>query len=56
VLITMRTLQERLPNGRTADRRVLAMEPELADLVQAAEQAEIAEARRALEATPGASE
>ncbi len=55
-LVTMRTIQERLPNGRTSDRRVLAMEPEIADLVQAAERAELAEARRALEATQGASE
>jgi hypothetical protein len=55
-LITMRTIQERLPNGRTMDRRVLGMEPEVADLVQAAERTELAEARRALDASPGASE
>jgi hypothetical protein len=55
-LISMRTVQERLPNGRTTDRRVLTMEPEVADLVQAAERAELAELRQALDATPGGSQ
>jgi hypothetical protein len=55
-LITTRGITERLPNGRSTERRVLAMEPEVADLVQAAEQAEIAEARQALQATQGSSE
>jgi hypothetical protein len=55
-LITTRSITVRLPNGRSAERRVLAMEPEVADLVQAAEQAEIAEARQALQATQGSSE
>jgi hypothetical protein len=55
-LITTRSVTERLPNGRSAERRVLMMEPEVADLVQAAEKAEIAEARQALQATQGSSE
>jgi hypothetical protein len=42
VLITMRTVSERLPNGRTTDKRVLQMEPEIAELVAAAEREELA--------------
>jgi hypothetical protein len=55
-LISMRTVQERLPNGRTTDRRVLLMESEVAELVQAAERAELAEVRRALEVTQGSTQ
>lgn len=41
VLITMRTVTERLPNGRTTDKRVLQMEPDVAELVTAAERDEL---------------
>ena len=40
-LITTRSVTERLPNGRTTEKRVLQMEPEVAELVRAAEQAEL---------------
>jgi hypothetical protein len=40
-LINGRTVTERLPNGRTAEKRVLGMEPEVAELVRAAERAEL---------------
>jgi len=41
-LMTLRTVTERLPNGRTKARRVIDVEPEIADLVRAAEKAELA--------------
>ena len=40
-LVIIRTIDERLPNGRTTDKRVLHMEPEVAELIRAAEQAEL---------------
>jgi hypothetical protein len=40
-LITARMVTERLPNGRVTEKRVLNMEPEVAELVKAAEQAEL---------------
>lgn len=40
-LITARTVTDRLPNGRVTDKRMLNMEPEVADLIKAAEQAEL---------------
>lgn len=43
-LISSRSVTERLPNGRMTDKRVLQMEPEVAELVRAAEQAELASA------------
>jgi hypothetical protein len=42
-LLNSRIITERLPNGRTHDRRTFLMEPEIADLVRAAERAEVAE-------------
>jgi len=40
-LINARTVTERLPNGRVTDKRVLQMDPEVAELVRVAEQAEL---------------
>ena len=40
-LIIARNVSERLPNGRVTDKRVFQMDPEVAELVQAAEQAEL---------------
>jgi hypothetical protein len=48
-IVTVRTVPERLPNGRVTDKRVLTIEPEVAELVRAAEQAELAEARETLD-------
>jgi hypothetical protein len=44
VLITVRMVADRLPNGRVTEKRVLNMEPEVAELVRAAEQAELRDA------------
>ena len=41
VLLTGRMVSERLPNGRITEKRVLQMEPEIADFVRAAEQEEL---------------
>ena len=41
-LVFTRTVTETLPNGRTTDKRVLAMSDELAPLVRDAERAELA--------------
>lgn len=41
-LIFTRMVSERLPNGRVTEKRVFIMEPEVAELVRAAEQAELA--------------
>jgi hypothetical protein len=43
-LITVRIVPELLPNGRTTDKRMLLMDPDLAAMVRAAEQAELASA------------
>ncbi len=43
-LITARMVTDRLPNGRVSEKRVLNMEPEVAELVKAAEQAELRDA------------
>lgn len=40
-LLTSRSVTERLPNGRTTSRRVITMEPEVAELVRAVEEAEL---------------
>jgi hypothetical protein len=40
-LITTRTIQEQLPNGRVTDKRVLQMAAEVAEFVRDAEQAEL---------------
>ena len=40
-LLSARVTTERLPNGRTVDKRVLVMEAEVADLVRAVEMAEL---------------
>jgi hypothetical protein len=40
-LISSRTVQERLPNGRVNDKRVLLMDLDVAELVSAAERAEL---------------
>jgi hypothetical protein len=40
-LINARNVTERLPNGRVKDKRVLQMDPEVAEFVRAAEQAEL---------------
>jgi hypothetical protein len=42
-LVTVRTVSETLPNGRTTDKRVLVMSDEVAPLVHAAERAELAD-------------
>ncbi len=47
--ITIRTVTERLPNGRTTEKRVLHMDPEVSELVRAAEQAELAAVKDALD-------
>jgi hypothetical protein len=43
-LISANVVAERLPNGRTKDVRVLRMDPDVAALVRAAEEAELASA------------
>jgi hypothetical protein len=43
-LISARTVSERLPNGRTKEKRMLQMDPDVAELVRAAERAELASA------------
>ena len=48
-LIQSRTVPERLPNGRVTDKRVFQMDREIAELVQAAEQAELRGASSPLE-------
>jgi hypothetical protein len=48
ILINSRMVTERLPNGRTSEKRVLSMEPDVADLVRAAEQAELRDAEHPL--------
>jgi hypothetical protein len=45
VLISARVVTERLPNGRTLEKRMLQMDAEVADLIKAAELAELADAR-----------
>jgi hypothetical protein len=50
-LITIRTTTERLPNGRSIDKRALIMPPEVADLVREVERAELMSA-----APPGGAE
>jgi hypothetical protein len=40
-LINARVVAERLPNGRTTDKRMLSMDPDVAELVRAAEHAEL---------------
>ena len=44
-LIATRVISERLPNGRTAEKRVFQMDPEVADIVCAAERAELLEVK-----------
>ena len=48
-LVTARVVTERLPNGRVTDKRLLTMEPDVAELVREAERAELAEAREGLD-------
>jgi hypothetical protein len=43
-LVATRTVTETLPNGRTAERRVLSVTQEVASLVRKAERAELADA------------
>jgi len=43
-LIIARAVTERLPNGRTKEKRMLQMDPDVADLVREAEKAELASA------------
>lgn len=47
-LITVRTVSERLPNGRMTEKRVLQMDPEIAELVRAAEREESLDAAHPL--------
>lgn len=47
-LLIARSVPERLPNGRLTDKRVLFMESDVAELVRAAEKAELAGARHPL--------
>lgn len=48
-LMVLRSVTERLPNGRTKARRLIDIDPELADLVRAAEKAELADVTSPLE-------
>jgi hypothetical protein len=43
-LISWRAITDRLPNGRTIDKRVLVMTPELADIVSAIDRADLLDA------------
>jgi len=43
-LISVSVVSERRPNGRVTERRVLQMDPDVAELVRAAEQAELRDA------------
>ena len=43
-LINSRTFAEKLPNGRSKNKRVFQMDPEIAEFVRAAEQAELRDA------------
>lgn len=52
-LVAVRTVAERLANGRVTEKRVVTMEPEVADLVRAVERAELAEARQSLDVSGG---
>jgi hypothetical protein len=47
-LINARSVTERLPNGRTTEKRVFQMEPDVAELVRQAEEAELADAQHPL--------
>jgi hypothetical protein len=47
-LVSSRGITERLPNGRTRDARIYLMEPEIADLVRAAEKADLHESMNPL--------
>jgi hypothetical protein len=47
-LVDSRGVRERLANGRLVDKRILLMEPEVADLIRAAEHAEVQAARNPL--------
>jgi hypothetical protein len=40
-LISARSVTERLPNGRTKEKRMLFMDPDVAELVREAEKAEL---------------
>jgi hypothetical protein len=40
-LLSPRVITERLPNGRSTTKRIISMEPEVAELVRAVEQAEL---------------
>ena len=40
-LISSRTVQERLPNGRVTDKRILLMDLDVAELISASERAEL---------------
>jgi hypothetical protein len=48
-LIATRVASERLPNGRVTEKRVLTMEPDVADLIRVVERAELAHARESLD-------
>jgi hypothetical protein len=48
-LMVVQVVSARLPNGRVTDKRVLAMEPDVAEFVREAERAELAEARESLD-------
>jgi hypothetical protein len=52
-LVTTRTVTETLPNGRTAERRVLWMSEDLASLVHTAERAELVDVPAPLGDRPG---
>ncbi len=45
ILIHVRLVSERQVNGRTTDRRVLQMDPDVAGFIRAAEQAELRDAK-----------
>jgi hypothetical protein len=47
-LILARSVTDRLPNGRVKEKRVLYMEPEVAEMVREAEKAELQDARHPL--------
>jgi hypothetical protein len=52
-LVSVRTVTETLPNGRTTEKRVLAMSEDVAALVRDAEREELADAPAPLDGRPG---
>ena len=47
-LLNARNVTERLPNGRTTEKRVLQIDPETADVIREVEKADLLESRQSL--------